>query len=58
KDRHANIFDSGFIKESQFAPLMASDQLENIPFILETPREVVSHKEEIRQLQQTWGRNK
>ncbi|GGF27650.1 putative endonuclease 4 [Halobacillus andaensis] len=56
KDRHANIFDHGYIKENQFDQLMDSPLLENIPFILETPKEIVSHKEEIRQLQQKWGK--
>ncbi|WP_431801347.1 deoxyribonuclease IV [Halobacillus andaensis] len=56
KDRHANIFDNGHIKEGQFAELVASTQLINVPFILETPKEIIPHQEEIRQLQQKWGK--
>ncbi|WP_172840513.1 deoxyribonuclease IV [Virgibacillus phasianinus] len=56
KDRHANIFDHGCIKESQFDQLMHAPQLKHIPFILETPkREGITHKEEIHQLQDKWG---
>ncbi|UOQ93475.1 deoxyribonuclease IV [Halobacillus shinanisalinarum] len=55
KDRHANIFDDGYIKEAQFDELIKTSQLKDIPFVLETPKERVTHKEEIRQLQQKWG---
>ncbi|WP_173917684.1 deoxyribonuclease IV [Halobacillus sp. Marseille-Q1614] len=58
KDRHANIFELGYIKEEQFAQVMDSRLLENVPFILETPKEIVSHKEEIRQLHLKWGKDK
>ncbi|UOR12564.1 deoxyribonuclease IV [Halobacillus amylolyticus] len=55
KDRHANIFGRGYIKEAQFEELIKTSQLEDIPFILETPKERITHKEEIQQLQQKWG---
>ncbi|MFG6150200.1 deoxyribonuclease IV [Halobacillus sp. B23F22_1] len=55
KDRHASIFGHGYIKEHQFNQLMNSSHLENIPFILETPKEIVSHQDEILQLQKRWG---
>ncbi|PLT35585.1 deoxyribonuclease IV [Bacillus sp. V5-8f] len=56
-DRHANIFKGGYIKENQFAELLKSEFVKNIPFVLETPsKEGISHKEEIAQLQKTWGR--
>lgn len=54
KDRHANIFGHGNITETQFDQLIKTSQLKNIPFILETPKEEVTHKEEIRQLQEKW----
>ncbi|MCP3028623.1 deoxyribonuclease IV [Halobacillus sp. A5] len=55
KDRHANIFGHGYIKEVQFAQLFKTHLLENVPFILETPKEIVPHKEEIKQLEEKWG---
>ncbi|ARI78754.1 deoxyribonuclease IV [Halobacillus mangrovi] len=55
KDRHANIFNAGYIKEEQFSQVMESSLIENIPFILETPKEKVSHEKEIQQLQKRWG---
>ncbi|PPA69067.1 deoxyribonuclease IV [Jeotgalibacillus proteolyticus] len=58
KDRHANIFGQGYIKEEQFDQLITSKRLKPIPFILETPKAIVSHEMEIRQLQKKWGREK
>lgn len=55
KDRHAPIFGAGYIKESQFDQLIKTPQLENIPFILETPKEELSHLKEIQLLQERWG---
>ena len=55
KDRHANIFNDGYITETQFDQLIQNPQLNEIPFILETPKEKVSHQEEIKQLQDKWG---
>jgi deoxyribonuclease IV len=56
KDRHANIFKGGFIKEKQFSELMKSSIVKDVPFILETPsKEGISHKEEVQQLQLTRG---
>ncbi|WP_082235413.1 deoxyribonuclease IV [Halobacillus massiliensis] len=56
KDRHANIFGHGYIKEHQFAQLFKSSLLKKIPFIVETPKEVIPHKMEILQLQKKWGK--
>lgn len=56
KDRHANIFKGGHIKKDQFDELITSPVLKKVPFILETPsKEGITHKDEIKQLQQTWG---
>ncbi|MFG6120812.1 deoxyribonuclease IV [Thalassobacillus sp. B23F22_16] len=55
KDRHANIFGSGYITEEQFGQLIATPQLADIPFILETPKDTPTHEKEIRQLQEKWG---
>ncbi|MED4475329.1 deoxyribonuclease IV [Oceanobacillus caeni] len=55
KDRHAPIFQGGYIKEDQFDQLMKTPKLKGIPFILETPKEVVPHEKEIKQLQEKWG---
>lgn len=54
KDRHANIFGEGCIAASQFDELMQMTQLKDIPFILETPKEHISHKEEIKQIKERW----
>lgn len=55
KDRHANIFNNGYITELQFADLLNSPILKHIPFILETPDdEGVTHKEELALLYQKW----
>ncbi|MGY0691703.1 deoxyribonuclease IV [Virgibacillus sp. FSP13] len=59
KDRHANIFGhQGYITERQFNQFINTPQLADIPFILETPKEEITHKEEIRQLQEKWGGGK
>ncbi|AIF43066.1 deoxyribonuclease IV [Virgibacillus sp. SK37] len=55
KDRHANILSGGFITEKQFEEFIQTPQLREIPFILETPKDTISHKEEIQQLQKKWG---
>ncbi|WP_174612881.1 deoxyribonuclease IV [Virgibacillus ihumii] len=55
KDRHANIFNSGYIHPEQFDQLMQTPELTDVPFILETPKEVFSHREEIKMLQERWG---
>lgn len=55
KDRHAPIFGAGYIKESQFEQLIDTSQLKNVPFILETPKEEMSHEKEIRLLKDKWG---
>ncbi len=56
KDRHANIFQNGFIKETDFNDLLTFPMFQNIPFILETPKdEGVSYDDEIAQLQLRWG---
>ncbi|RFU66548.1 deoxyribonuclease IV [Bacillus sp. V59.32b] len=56
KDRHANIFKGGHIKKKQFEELINSPVLKEVPFILETPsKEGITHKDEIEQLQHTWG---
>lgn len=55
KDRHAPIFGSGHIKELHFEQIIKTSQLKNIPFILETPKEEISHEREIQLLQERWG---
>lgn len=56
KHRHANIFQNGFIKEKDFNDLLTCKLFQNIPFILETPKdEGISYEEEIGQLQLKWG---
>jgi deoxyribonuclease IV len=58
KDRHANIFTSGHIKESELEQLVRVPLLKEIPFILETPDdEGVTHKEEIEMLYERWGKD-
>ncbi|MBS4176518.1 deoxyribonuclease IV [Lederbergia citrea] len=57
KDRHAPIFGSGYITEAQFDQLVTTPQLANIPFILETPKEEMSHEKEIKLIQEKWGGN-
>ncbi|MFC0270461.1 deoxyribonuclease IV [Metabacillus herbersteinensis] len=57
KDRHANIFKAGYIKEAQIEELVSTPILMDIPFILETPSDKgVSHGEEIGMLYEKWGR--
>ncbi|WP_066048312.1 deoxyribonuclease IV [Robertmurraya korlensis] len=56
KDRHANIFQNGFIKETEFDDLLTSPMFQHLPFILETPKDDgISYEEELVQLQQRWG---
>ncbi|WP_163528764.1 deoxyribonuclease IV [Halobacillus ihumii] len=55
KDRHANIIDHGYITGDQFDQLLSTPQLKDIPFILETPKEMVPHQKEIALLQERWG---
>lgn len=55
KDRHAPILGAGFIKEDQFDQLIKTPQLQDIPFILETPKEECPHEREIQLLQEKWG---
>lgn len=56
KDRHANIFQNGYIKETEFDNLLSLPMFQNIPFILETPKdEGISYEEEIRQLHKRWS---
>lgn len=55
KDRHANIFKHGFIKDTQFDELIRSPLLHDKLFVLETPKDLgISHKEEIEQLTKRW----
>lgn len=55
KDRHANIFKNGYITKSQFNEIISTSQLQDIPFILETPnKEGITHEIEIQQLQDEW----
>jgi deoxyribonuclease IV len=56
KDRHANIFQNGYIKVDQFEKLITLPILKDIPFILETPSDLgISHQEEIENLYKNWG---
>ena len=55
KDRHANIFGDGYITKEQFDELMQTPQLKDIPFILETPKDNISHVDEIKLLRERWG---
>jgi deoxyribonuclease IV len=56
KDRHANIFQSGLIKEEFLGDIVTSSIIKHIPFVLETPDdEGITHKEEIDQLYKKWG---
>ena len=54
KDRHSNILIDGFITRNQFTDIIESSQLAGLPFILETPEDIITHKEELRQLRETW----
>lgn len=56
KDRHAPIFQGGYIEESHFEKLLTSSLLSEIPFILETPDiKGTTKKEELEQLEKKWG---
>jgi len=55
KDRHAPIFGPGYITKNQWNPLFSTRKLHNIPFILETPKEITPHEKEIQMLKETWG---
>lgn len=56
RDRHANIFHNGLIKEKSLQEIVTSPVVKHIPFVLETPDdEGISHQEEINQLYQKWG---
>lgn len=55
KDRHASIFVGGKIKVVEFDSIMKTPELKNIPFILETPKEDISHTKEIELLNKRWG---
>ncbi|MBG9588792.1 deoxyribonuclease IV [Cytobacillus firmus] len=56
KDRHANIFNRGFITEKQFDQLVNAEPFRNLPFILETPSdEGIEDHEEIELLIHRWG---
>jgi len=56
KDRHANIFQNGLIREEYLKDIVTSTILKHIPFVLETPDdEGITHKEEIDLLNQKWG---
>ncbi|WP_175639515.1 deoxyribonuclease IV [Metabacillus schmidteae] len=43
KDRHANIFNNGYIESDDFAKLLQLDFLSTTPFVLETHQMKVSH---------------
>lgn len=58
KDRHAPIFGPGYISMEQFDQLVRSPQLKSIPFILETPKEIVPHEIELQLMQTRWGISK
>jgi deoxyribonuclease IV len=56
KDRHANIFQNGLIREGFLKDIVTSSILKHIPFVLETPDdEGITHKEEISLLNKKWG---
>jgi deoxyribonuclease IV len=56
KDRHANIFQNGLIREEFLKDIVTSSILKHIPFVLETPDdEGITHKEEISLLNKKWG---
>jgi deoxyribonuclease IV len=55
KDRHANIFNTGYIREKQFRSFVLSPIVGEIPLVLETPDdEGITHKDEIQQLLSRW----
>ncbi|MFP7299287.1 deoxyribonuclease IV [Neobacillus niacini] len=56
KDRHANIFENGIIKEESLKEIVTSPIIKDIPLVLETPDdEGISHKDEIMMLYKKWG---
>jgi deoxyribonuclease IV len=56
KDRHANIFQKGLIKEESLKDIVTSPIIKQVPFVLETPDdEGISHQDEINRLYQKWG---
>ncbi|MRH42525.1 deoxyribonuclease IV [Aquibacillus halophilus] len=56
KDRHANIFNHGYITNRQWEDIMGTKQIRHIPFILETPDDYgVTHREEIALLNKKWN---
>jgi deoxyribonuclease IV len=56
KDRHANIFQNGLIREGFLKDIVTSSILKHTPFVLETPDdEGITHKEEISLLNKKWG---
>ncbi|MBY0146188.1 deoxyribonuclease IV [Neobacillus niacini] len=56
KDRHANIFQNGLIRDEFLKDIVTSSILKHIPFVLETPDdEGITHKEEISLLNKKWG---
>ncbi|RWR04920.1 deoxyribonuclease IV [Siminovitchia fortis] len=55
KDRHAPIFGVGHIKENQFERFITTPKLKKVPFILETPKEEISHEKELQLLHEKWG---
>ncbi|WP_331490660.1 deoxyribonuclease IV [Aquibacillus rhizosphaerae] len=57
KDRHANIVGNGHITKRQWEEFLSSNVNKGIPLILETPDEIISHKEEIAQIKQVWEDN-
>ncbi|RFU67685.1 deoxyribonuclease IV [Peribacillus saganii] len=55
KDRHANIFNSGYISEKLFEEFVHAPAIKHVPFILETPSdEGVTHQQEIAMLMEKW----
>lgn len=58
KDRHAPIFGPGFIKAEQFDMVMQTAEFQDIPFILETPKELTPRDKEISMLKQRWEEQK
>ncbi|WP_338471660.1 deoxyribonuclease IV [Niallia sp. XMNu-256] len=55
KDRHAPIYGPGYIKETQFDELLKTPALKQIPFILETPKEEITHEKELSLLMERWA---
>ncbi|MCT2536319.1 deoxyribonuclease IV [Aquibacillus koreensis] len=55
KDRHANILETGHITKTQWDAFIHSPYLIDVPFILETPDENLSHEEEIERIKLEWG---